>query len=322
VKFTATVNSFVGNSGFGGPPTTPCAGGSLGGIPVTWLHPQLDEHGTTTVQSGFGNTVTDATGRTTMTFVADPEEDRAWERGPQVTALGHVGVIIEQADVARALCPGIPTGRGTTVSNLTNPLILRIRYHVPRAILVILTNPFDILFKGGSQVGGDADLEGEDFYVGRLEERPDGIWHGFFLGRTSGGGTGVFWAADRTCASSYAAYQVLEVFGESGPARLPSDPILTSNGNFRLDFYAEAPVVAQVGTRLCSAALRPGGRYPWAPFNSPFVWSGIGLGINLPPDPGGTSQYLEVPENSTVEYKGLTGWIVDIRYLKPPEPPP
>ena len=126
-------------------------------------------------------------------------------------------------------------------------------------------------------------------------------------------------------SSGAAGFQILEVFGEKTPSRLPSDPPLVFNGDFLLEFFPAAPPVAQVGTNLCSAALRPGARHKWAPFNSSFVWSGIGLGIKLPPDPGGTAQpppaqYLEVSDISNVEYLGLTGWTVDIKYLRPPAP--
>lgn len=317
VTFSATVNSFVFNSGFGGVPIGPCAGGSLAGIDVYWYHGGLEAHGTTSVPNGLGTTVTNAGGRTSMTFETSSEApDGVWRSGVQTTAIGGVKAIVDQVSVARALCPGVPVGRGGVVG--TNPLHIRIRYHVPRAILVTLTNSFDMLFKGGSQLGGDADLQGDDVYVGRLVEEPDGTWHGYFLGRASGAGTGVFWAADRTCTNDYAALQVLEVFGEAQPSRLPSDPPLSTNGDFLLTFYPAAPPVAQVGTTLCRAARRPGSRYDWAPFNSTFVWSGIGLGIVLPDDPGGDRQYLEASESSTVVYEGLTGWTVNVRYLRPP----
>lgn len=320
---TVEVNAFQYSSPFGGRPMQPCSGGSLAGIGVRWSYTGLEEHTSPDVSNG-ASTSTDGSGRTTMRFTTKSEENQAWLRGVGTVDLASIEPVVNDADVARALCPGLlPANmRGSAIRGWGGGTVnVEIAYHVPRAILVNLTNTYDVTFEAGSQLGGNASMAGVDTFIGRMSERADGTWKGYLVGHTSGSGTGLFRGAG-DCPSSWGAFQVLEVFGESRPGRLPSDAALTSNGNFVFDFYPAAPYVVQAGTRSCPAASHPGSRYAWAPFFSSYVWSGIGLGIELPADPGGVVAYRERSDVSSVILTPATGWTVDMTYCSPNRTPP
>ena len=319
---TVEVNAFQYSSPFGGRPMQPCSGGNLSGIPVRWTYEGLEEHATPDVANGATSS-TDGTGRTTMRFTTMSEENQAWLRGVQTSDLAWIEPMVNAADVARALCPGVLPGniRGPVISGLARAIqAVRIDHHVPRAMLVVLTNTYDVEFPSNSQLGGNASMTGVDTFVGRMAEKPDGTWKGFLVGHTGGSGTGLYRGVG-DCPSSWGAFQVLEVFGESRPGRLPRDRALTTNGNFVFDFYPASPSVVQAGTRSCPAASHPGSRYAWAPFFSSYVWSGIGLGIKLPADPGGFEIYPELSDVPTVILKPTTGWTVDITFCSPNRTP-
>lgn len=310
VTFTARVNAYSPGSGFGfGTPLTGCQGGGVGGIPVRWqFDGALTGHGSTTVAAGT-TTATDGAGVAKLTFTPQKEKLRNRDRARVVREVATVSASARSVDVARAMCPGVPQiGRRHTVDQAVRLLI---RWHVPRSMSIILEQTYGIRFV--NELGGDTRVAGQDSFVGRLAEMDDGSWQGIFVGLTQSEGNGVFWSFDPACPLAYSGLQLLEVFGEERPGRLPGQPFGTTNGDFVLEFFPAAPPETVVGTPDCPSARRPGSRYDYAPFNESAVWdTNVGLAIEFPTQEFNIKTYTLVSDNPRVIFVRGTDWVVDI----------
>jgi hypothetical protein len=303
--FTATVNSrsLLGTSNL-------CQGGSLSGVSVAWdFDAALSSHGSTSV-ANFGGGVTDGSGRTTFTFTPKQEDMKDGPtRGRQVREVAHLTASVNPTNLARAMCPGIPViGRPAPIAL---PHQVAVGWHVPKSMTLTIENTYGIIFN--NSLGGGTNLSGEDSFIGRLVEKEDETWEGTFVALTQSSGSGVFWAHDPACPLEFSGLQILTVFGEKRPSRLPGEPFGTTNGDFVLEFFPAAPAEAVVGTQDCPSARRPGSRYDYLPFNDAAIWdTNVGLAMKFPTRHIDVQIYPLVSEQSNVTFVRETEWTFTI----------